>query len=52
MAQNAGVKSVAVTFGAQSRDKLVRYNPLHIFDQFADLSDWLLEINNDKNSLN
>ena len=52
MAQNAGVKSVAVTFGAQSRDKLVCYNPLHIFDQFADLSDWLLEINNDKNSQN
>ena len=42
MAQNAGVKSVAVTFGAQSRDKLVGYNPLHIFDEFADLRNWLL----------
>ena len=42
MAQNAGVKSVAVTFGAQSRDKLVGYNPLHIFDEFTDLRNWLL----------
>ena len=43
MAQNAGVSSVAVTFGAQSRDKLVRYNPLVIFDKFSDLNDYLLQ---------
>jgi phosphoglycolate phosphatase len=42
MAQNAGVASVGVTFGAQTRDKLVRYNPLRIFNQFCDLSTWLL----------
>lgn len=42
MAQNAGVASVGVTFGAQTQDKLVRYNPLKIFNQFCDLSTWLL----------
>ncbi len=42
MAQNAGVASVAVTFGAQTQDKLVGYNPLKIFDQFNGLSNWLL----------
>lgn len=42
MAQNAGVASVGVTFGAQTQDKLVRYNPLRIFNQFCDLSTWLL----------
>ena len=43
MAQNAGVSSVAVTFGAQSRDKLVSYNPLVIFDKFSDLNAYLLQ---------
>ncbi|OQW69511.1 MAG: HAD family hydrolase [Proteobacteria bacterium ST_bin12] len=42
MAQNAGVASVAVSFGAQTQDKLVGYNPLKIFDQFNGLSSWLL----------
>ncbi len=42
MAQNAGVASVAVSFGAQTQDKLVSYNPLKIFDQFNGLSSWLL----------
>lgn len=42
MAQNAGVASVAVSFGAQTQDKLVGYNPLKIFDQFNGLSNWLL----------
>ncbi len=42
MAQNAGVASVGVTFGAQTQDKLVRYNPLQIFNQFSALSTWLL----------
>lgn len=42
MAQNAGVASVGVTFGAQTQDKLVGYNPLQIFNQFSDLSTWLL----------
>lgn len=43
MAQNASVSSVAVTFGAQSRDQLVSYQPEQIFDQFCDLKDWLLD---------
>ena len=42
MAQNAGVAAVGVTFGAQSQDKLVGYNPIKIFNQFNDLSTWLL----------
>jgi phosphoglycolate phosphatase len=42
MAQNAGVAAVAVTFGAQSSDKFIDYNPLEIFHQFDDLSAWLL----------
>ncbi len=43
MAQNAGVPAVAVTFGAQPREQLLRYNPVEIFNQFNDLSTWLLE---------
>ena len=43
MAQNAGVPAVAVTFGAQPRDKLLSYNPIEIFNQFNDLSAWLLK---------
>lgn len=45
MAQNAGISAVAVTFGAQPRDKLVGYNPLYVFEQFTDLRDWLLALN-------
>jgi phosphoglycolate phosphatase len=43
MAQNASVQAVAVTFGAQSADKLIGYNPLKMFQQFDELSAWLLE---------
>ena len=42
MAQIAGVPALAVTFGAQSREQLLRYNPIQIFNQFSDLSSWLL----------
>ncbi len=42
MAKNASVQAVAVTFGAQSHDKLVAYNPVEMFHQFDDLSAWLL----------
>ncbi len=42
MAQNAGVKSLAVTFGAQSKDKLLAYNPIEIFNRFGELKHWLL----------
>lgn len=43
MAENAGVQALAVTFGAQSHDKLMGYNHLKIFHQFDALSTWLLE---------
>ena len=42
MAKNASVQAVAVTFGAQSRDKLMGYNSIKMFRQFDDLSTWLL----------
>lgn len=45
MAQNAGVNSVGVTFGAQAGEILLRYNPLQIFHQFDALSAWLLTEN-------
>jgi phosphoglycolate phosphatase len=44
MASNAGVPAAAVTFGAQSRDKLLSYNPVQMFHQFSDLSTWLLSL--------
>jgi phosphoglycolate phosphatase len=42
MAKNAGVQSLAVTFGAQTREKLLTYNPKEIFDAFDALDHWLL----------
>jgi phosphoglycolate phosphatase len=42
MAQNAGVQSLAVTFGAHTSDKLLKHNPKSIFNTFQELSDWLL----------
>ena len=44
MAKNAGVPALAVTFGAQSRDKLSGYNSIAMFNQFKDLSAWLLSL--------
>ncbi len=44
MAQNAGVPAAAVTFGAQSRDKLISYNSIQMFNEFKDLSAWLLSL--------
>ena len=44
MASNAGVPAVAVTFGAQSRDKLNIYNSIAMFNQFSELSSWLLAL--------
>ncbi len=44
MAQNAGVPAAAVTFGAQSRDKLIGYNSVQIYHEFKDLSAWLLSL--------
>ncbi len=42
MAQNAKIKSLAVTYGAQSREQLLHYNPLACFDEFSSLSQWLM----------
>ncbi len=44
MASNAGIPAVAVTFGAQSRDKLNSYNSIAMFTQFSELSSWLLTL--------
>ena len=44
MAQNANVQAVAVTYGAQSRDKLSGYNSIAMFNQFKDLSTFLLSL--------
>ncbi len=41
MAANAGVSAVAVTFGAQSREQLLAYNCIQMFNRFNDLSAWL-----------
>jgi phosphoglycolate phosphatase len=43
MAENASVQAVAVTFGAQSPDKLSAYNSIETFHQFDALSAWLLK---------
>jgi phosphoglycolate phosphatase len=43
MAQNAGVKSVAVTYGAHSIEQLKQFDSIQQFGSFADLSTWLLE---------
>ena len=43
MAQNAGVSAVAVTYGAQPAEQWQHLNPIQQFNNFAGLSDWLLE---------
>lgn len=45
MAQNAGVSAVGVTFGAQTTEKLLSYNPFQLFHHFDALSTWLLKEN-------
>ena len=42
MAQNAGVESLAVTFGAHRSQQLLKLTPKAIFNTFDELSDWLL----------
>lgn len=43
MAQNAGVSSVGVTYGAQPAELWQHLNPIRQFNDFASLSKWLLE---------
>jgi phosphoglycolate phosphatase len=41
MAQNAGVASLALSYGAQSEQALLAHSPLACFDNFATLHAWL-----------
>ncbi|MEH6564543.1 MAG: HAD-IIIA family hydrolase [Halopseudomonas sp.] len=41
MAANADMRAVAVTYGAQSRDQLLRCRPVHCIDEFSELGVWL-----------
>lgn len=43
MAQNAGVQSLAVTFGAHRGEQLLKLHPKGIFNTFNELSAWLLQ---------
>jgi phosphoglycolate phosphatase len=43
MAQNAGVSSIGVTYGAQTPDQWQHLNPIQQFNDFSSLSSWLLE---------
>lgn len=42
MAHRAGVRSIAVTYGAQPAERLQSARPTHVIDQFAALTDWLM----------
>lgn len=42
MAVNAGVKSIGVSYGAQEASQWQHLNPIAAFDDFKQLSDWLL----------
>jgi len=41
MAANAEVKSLAVSYGVHSRDRLMQYQPLGCLDAIHELTDWL-----------
>lgn len=43
MATNAGMRAVAATYGAQTREQLLRCKPVHCIDEFAELAGWLGE---------
>jgi len=43
MAKNAGVDAIGVTYGAQKSDVWQNLDPVQKFDNFAKLSQWLLE---------
>lgn len=42
MARNAGIASVAVTYGAQSLESLLLHDPVAYFDNFTNLNQWLI----------
>ena len=41
MAKNAGISSLAVSYGPQSLEKLEGFNPLAIIENTYDLFDWI-----------
>jgi len=43
MAQRAGVRSIAVTYGVHDWKRLQRFNPVATLDQISDIMDWLAE---------
>ena len=43
MATNANMRAVAATYGAQSREQLLRCKPVHCIDEFSELVSWLGE---------
>ncbi|HDZ57582.1 MAG TPA: HAD family hydrolase [Pseudomonas xinjiangensis] len=42
MAQNAGIRSVAVSYGAQPREHLLSCSPDHCIDAFIDFHGWVM----------
>ena len=42
MANNAGIASIAVTYGAQQLETLLPYGPVAHFDNFTNLNQWLI----------
>lgn len=43
MAINAGIKTVAVSYGVHERERLMRHQPLVCLDNISELVDWLVE---------
>ena len=41
MAENIGMDRVAVTYGAQPKEKLLAHNPVFVAESFDDLVEWL-----------
>jgi len=41
MAKNAGVNSIAVSYGVHERERLLQHQPLTCVDNIADLTAWL-----------
>jgi phosphoglycolate phosphatase len=46
MAKNAGVCSAAVTYGAQDKEYLLKFEPLTCFDSLNELPQWLAQVAN------
>ena len=42
MAQNAGMDSLAVSYGVHDHKRLLQHEPLHCFDDFTQVAQWLM----------